>query len=49
MCFHSIFGMIIGFIISKKGKLFDPKKIHVIVNMFISHNSLQIQVFNGMA
>jgi hypothetical protein len=26
-------GMILGFIVSKKGKLLDPKKIQVIVNM----------------
>jgi hypothetical protein len=47
--FIVFFGMIIGFIISKKGKLLDPKKIQVIMNMLISHNSLEIQVFNGMA
>jgi hypothetical protein len=29
------FGIIIGFIISKEGKLLDSKKIHAIVNMFV--------------
>jgi hypothetical protein len=28
-----LLGMILGFIISKKGKLLDPKKIQAIVNM----------------
>jgi hypothetical protein len=41
--------VILGFIISKKSKLFYPKKIHAIVNMHLPHNSLHIQIFNGMA
>ncbi len=33
-CAFMVFsGMILGFIVSKKGKLLDPKKIQVIVNM----------------
>ncbi len=38
-----------GFIISKEGKVLDPKKIQVIVNMPPPNNPQQIQVFNGMA
>jgi hypothetical protein len=37
----------VGFIISKEGKL--PNKIQAILNMHGAHNSLHIQVFNGMA
>jgi hypothetical protein len=44
-----LLGVIIGFIILKEGKLYDPKKIQAIVNMHVPQNSLQIQVFNGMA
>jgi hypothetical protein len=41
--------MILDFIISKEGKLPNPKKIQVIVNMLPPKNPQQIQVFNGMA
>ncbi len=41
--------MILGFIISKKGRLPDLKKIQAIVNMPPLKNPHQIQVFNGMA
>ncbi len=41
--------MIFGFIVSKEGKLLDPKKIQTIVNMPPPKNPQQIQVFNGMA
>jgi hypothetical protein len=41
--------MILGFIVSKEGKLPDPKKILVIVNMPPPKNPQQIQIFNGMA
>jgi hypothetical protein len=40
---------IFSFIVSKEGKLPDPKKIQVIVNMPPPKNPQQIQVFNGMA
>jgi hypothetical protein len=40
--------MILGFIISKKGKLRDPKKIQAIVNMPPPKNPQQIQIFNGI-
>jgi len=49
MHFYGFFGIIIRFIILKEGKLPDPKKIQAIMNMLVPHNSLQIQVFNGMA
>jgi hypothetical protein len=49
-CAFMVFlGMILGFIVSKEGKLPDPKKILVIINMPPPKNSHQIQVFNGMA
>jgi hypothetical protein len=42
-------GMILGFIVSKEGKLPDAKKIQAIVNMPPPKNPQHIQVFNGMA
>ncbi len=36
-------------IISKEGKLLDPKKIQTIVNMHMPINPQQIQKLNGMA
>jgi hypothetical protein len=41
--------MILGFIISKEGKLLDPNKIQEIINMPPPKNPQQIQVFNQMA
>ncbi len=41
--------MILGFIISKEGKLPDPKKIQAIINMPPPKNPQNSQVFNGMA
>jgi hypothetical protein len=41
-------GMILGFIVSKEGKLPYPKRIQAIVNMPPPKNPEQIQVFNGM-
>jgi hypothetical protein len=35
--------------VSKEGKILDPKKVQAIVNMPIPTNPYQIQVFNGMA
>jgi hypothetical protein len=32
------FGMIMGFIISKEGKILNPKKIKAIVNMLVPSN-----------
>jgi hypothetical protein len=49
-CAFMVFSrMILGFIVSKEGKLPNPKKIQVIINMPPSMNPQQIQVFNGMA
>jgi hypothetical protein len=31
-------GMILGFIVSKKGKLLDPKKIQAIIQMHVPTN-----------
>jgi hypothetical protein len=42
-------GMILGFIISKEGKLLNPKKMQAIVYMFVPTNPQQIHVFNIMA
>jgi hypothetical protein len=41
--------MILGFIISKEGKLPNPNKMQAIVNIPPPRNPQQIQVFNGMA
>jgi hypothetical protein len=40
---------ILGFIISKEGKVMDPKKVETLVNMPALITPQQIQVFNGMA
>jgi hypothetical protein len=42
-------GTILGFIVSKKGKTLDLKKIKVLVNMPMPKTPQEIQVFNGMA
>jgi hypothetical protein len=41
--------MILGFIISKEGKLSYPNKMQAMVNIPPPTNPQQIQVFNGMA
>ncbi len=49
-CAFMVFSrMILGFIVSKEGKLPNPKKIQVINNMPPPKNPQQIQIFNGMA
>jgi hypothetical protein len=48
-CAFMVFSMILGFIISKEGKLLDSKKIQAIINMPPPKNPQQIQIFNGMA
>jgi hypothetical protein len=49
-CAFMVFvGLILGFIVSKEGKILDPKKVQAIVNMPVPTNPEQIQVFNGMA
>jgi hypothetical protein len=40
---------ILGFIVSKEGKVMDPKKVEALVNMLVLTTPQQIQVFNGMA
>jgi hypothetical protein len=40
---------ILGFIVSKKGKTSDPKKIEALVKMLVPKTLQEIQVFNGMA
>jgi hypothetical protein len=41
--------IILGFIVSKEGKTFDPKKIQVLVKIPMPKTLKEIQVFNGMA
>jgi hypothetical protein len=40
--------LILGFIVSKKRKTPDLKKVQAIVNMLVPKNPQQIQVFNSM-
>jgi hypothetical protein len=49
MCIYGIFETIVGFIISKEGKMLDPKKIEVLVKMQVPKTPHEIKVFNGMA
>jgi len=42
------YGLIIKFIVSRKGKLLNPKKIPININMLIPTTLVQIQVFNDM-
>jgi hypothetical protein len=35
-------GLIFGFIVSKEGKIQNPKKVHEIVNMLVPTNAQQI-------
>ncbi len=49
-CAFMVFlGLILGFIVSKEGKIPHPKKVHAIANMPIATNPQQFQVFNSMA
>jgi hypothetical protein len=41
--------VILGFIVSNKGKIPNPKMVQAIVNMPVLTNPHQIQIFNGMA
>jgi hypothetical protein len=41
--------MILKFIVSKEGKLLDPKKVEAIIQMFVPKNLHDIQNFNGLA
>jgi hypothetical protein len=40
--------LILGFIVSKEGKISNPKKVQAIVNMPVPTNPQQIQVFNDI-
>jgi hypothetical protein len=40
---------ILGFIVSKEGKIFNPKNVQALVKMLIPKTPQEIQVFNGMA
>jgi len=40
--------IILGFIVSKKGKSFNPKKIEALVKMLMLKTPQDIQIFNGM-
>jgi len=42
-------GTILRFIVSKKGKTPNPKKIEALINMTVPKTPQEIQVFNGMA
>jgi hypothetical protein len=41
--------IILGFVVFKEGKEFNPKKIKAIVKMLVPKTSQEIQVFNQMA
>jgi hypothetical protein len=41
-------GLILGFIVSREGKITNLKKVQAIVNIPILTNPQQIQVFNDM-
>ncbi len=47
--FMAFSGTILGFIVSKEGKVMDPKKVEVLINMTVLITPQEIQVFNGMA
>jgi hypothetical protein len=40
---------ILGFIVSKEGKVMVPKKVEALVNLLVPITPQEIQVFNGMA
>jgi hypothetical protein len=40
--------LILGFIISKEGKIPNLKKVQAIVNMLVLTNPMKILVFSGM-
>jgi hypothetical protein len=42
-------GTILGFIVSKEGKVMDPKNVEALVNMLVPITRQDIQVFNEMA
>jgi hypothetical protein len=42
-------GIILGFIMSKEGKIMDPKKVEALVNMLVFTTRQEINFFYGMA
>jgi hypothetical protein len=42
-------GTILGFIVSKEGKVMDLKKVEALINMLVLATPHEIQVFNKMA
>jgi hypothetical protein len=38
MCLYGILGLILRFIVSKEGKILDPKKVQAIMNMLVPTN-----------
>ncbi len=49
-CAFMVFlGIVLGFIVSKEGKIMDPKKVEALVNMLVPTTPQEIQVSNGMA
>jgi len=47
MCFYGIFK--IDFKVHKEGKIPNPKKVQIIVNMLVLISPQHIQVLNGVA
>jgi hypothetical protein len=47
--FMVLLGMILRLIVSKEGKLLDPKKVKTIIKMPIPKNFHDIEVFNSLA
>jgi hypothetical protein len=47
--FLAFFGVILGYIVFKEGKLLNLKKVAIIINMSELKTPRDIQVFNGMA
>ncbi len=45
--FMVFLGMISSFIVSKEGKLLDPKKVEVIIKMHVQKKPHDIKVFNN--
>jgi hypothetical protein len=39
----------LGFIVSKEGKVMDPKNVETLINVPVLSTPQEIQVFNGMA
>jgi hypothetical protein len=42
MCIYGIFGTILGFIVSKEGKILDPKKMEALVKILVPKTPKEI-------